>query len=203
MLILGGLGVSLVPFVELTGTENEAWGPGAGAGGEAVASLSTSILSKELRLLIFDKADRRLYSSGGRFRGWVSRSAFLRRDEDPGSVEWRPKVRELRGFEPVSRSRGDGGAGEGLAGAFLVGDLEALWTEGEGRRGDACSELREWWRWCAEGESEVSMLSGPVDGFLGEEGVFLELKMFLIWTVEEAWRQIPTPLELCKAHPQK
>lgn len=76
------------------GTEKFVWAEEFGGGDEAPFTGSLSI-SIELRRLMadWDRAESRLRSSGGKFRGCVSASNLLRREEDEsGSVEWRESL---------------------------------------------------------------------------------------------------------------
>lgn len=155
-------------------------------GGEEAAagvSRSTSILSKDLRSPMAD-LDRRLYCSGGRFKGWVLRSDLLRRDDE--SVDCRPKDREVRGLWLGSFGGGGGGccccccccgcadcAGEAGRGALLLLDLVADAVAAVGFWGDVDAErarlgFSSWWSLAGwecllvgeeeEGEAEVGFL---------------------------------------------
>lgn len=80
---------------------------------------------------MLESADRRLArSSGGRLRGWVFRSCFLRREEDEVSVFCLPKERELRGFVGgCSLGTGAGADDAGEAGLVdFLGDSLSLFT---------------------------------------------------------------------------
>lgn len=89
--------VCFVPFV--MGTEKADCGWGCACwGGEDVDGLEGGSTSMALGSLMLESAERRFLSSGGRLRGWVSGTVRLRREEWPGSVEWRTKVREDLGL---------------------------------------------------------------------------------------------------------
>lgn len=89
----------------------------------------------ELLRLMAARAEKRLRSSGGKLRGWVSGSYLCRREE-PGSVEWRPKGREDRDFDSRA-APGDVGREGFLEGCLAEEDvLEGEVFEGEDLAGD-------------------------------------------------------------------
>lgn len=99
-----------------------------GEAGLSVPPLTASLsISMESRALMADSLLDRW--SGGRFRGCVSGSIFFFLDEEePGSVEWRPKGRSGSVLDDGDSARALVLAEEFLAGAvFLAGDLVGEW----------------------------------------------------------------------------